>query len=129
MADKALGWRPYNADQRANFAELGFTDEQIAEMEANNTYSPDPTAVQALHLGLAILEGGIKHLGPTFADDVRNALDGRVARLRAGDQGDEDLVEAPMVEALANALDWERLISRASEQSGHDEQKPLQPRG
>lgn len=93
---------------------MGFTDEQIAEQEATNVYSPNPAAIQGLHLSIAIIEVATRHLGEKFATDVCAALERRTAILETSDDA-EDHVEAPMVGQLVKTIDWASIIKRASE--------------
>jgi hypothetical protein len=114
MGTKPLGWRPLSDEHRASLVEMGFTDEQIADRESANVYSPDPTAIQGLHLSVAITEVLTRHLGEKFATDVRAALERRTAILETSEDADE-AIEAPMVGDLVKAINWTAIIRRASE--------------
>lgn len=108
--ERPLGWRPYTAEDRAEHREQGFTEEQIDEMEKGNVYAPNPAAIRAEYLAIALVEVLHRRLGDGFASEVLERVMDRSRALAEGDN--EDRVEAPLVAQVAEYRLWKRLEGR-----------------
>lgn len=115
--EKPFGWRPLTAESRAHYRGLGWSEEQIADFEKTNAYTPDETAVVALHLGGAILSALAKVHGAEFVHGVRSQIERKAGRLASSD-AIEDKVESAIMQRFAKEIDWEAIIRRASEGLG-----------
>ncbi|MDF0489182.1 hypothetical protein PX554_13660 [Sphingomonas sp. H39-1-10] len=114
MSEKPFGWRPFTEERRRELANEGFSAEAIATMEESSVYSPVENAVWALELGVAILHAAGKRFGPDFALDVKETLERRAERLRSSEHV-EDKVEAPILDTFIESMDWQAVITRASD--------------
>ncbi len=111
--EKPLGWRPLTEEQRQGYVDLGWSDEQIAEVEKENVYSPVENAVLAFELASAVLFVATKRLGADFALEVRDEIS-RKAKSYSRSELAEDQVEARILDDFLDRADWERLAERAT---------------
>jgi len=82
--------------------------------EGTEPYEPDETAVIAYKLACALLATSARRSGPEFIHDVRSELQ-RTVEKDAGSDNVEDQVESGLLAGWLAKIDWEKLITKASE--------------
>lgn len=112
--EKPFGWRPFSEEDKAPYRDLGWSEEAIADLEANNIYQPIDAAILGFKLGAAMLYVAGKHLGPKFVHDVRAELALQVVKDSTSEHV-EDRVEAKIVDRFIDGMDWDKLIAEVSE--------------
>ena len=102
-----FGWRPYTDEHRLELSSAGFTDEQIAQMERSNVYSPPPAGIRAEYIALSVVEVLAKRLGTNFTKQVLETLEKHLERPSAGDA--EDQVEGRILAEIKEFPFWKRI--------------------